>query len=53
MKKNQPKISSPDGKLGVLTPGIGAVATTFIAGVIAARKGIALPIVSVTQMDVI
>ncbi len=53
MKKNQPKISSPDGKLGILTPGMGAVATTFIAGVIAARKGIALPIGSVTQMGVI
>jgi len=38
------------GKLGILTPGMGAVATTFIAGVIAARKGVAKPIGSLTQM---
>ncbi|RMF29473.1 MAG: inositol-3-phosphate synthase [Bacteroidetes bacterium] len=38
------------GKLGVLTPGMGAVASTFIAGVIAIRKGLALPIGSLTQM---
>jgi myo-inositol-1-phosphate synthase len=38
------------GKLGILTPGLGAVATTFIAGVIAARKGIGKPIGSLTQM---
>ncbi|MCP4145104.1 MAG: inositol-3-phosphate synthase [bacterium] len=38
------------GKLGILTPGMGAVATTFIAGVIAVRKGIRLPIGSLTQM---
>ncbi|MGB7861196.1 MAG: inositol-3-phosphate synthase [Acidimicrobiia bacterium] len=39
------------GKLGVLTPGMGAVATTFIAGVLAARKGYATPIGSLTQMS--
>lgn len=38
------------GKLGILTPGMGAVATTFIAGVIASRRGLALPIGSLTQM---
>ncbi|MBT4292437.1 inositol-3-phosphate synthase, partial [bacterium] len=38
------------GKLGILTPGMGAVSTTFIAGVIAIRKGIRLPIGSLTQM---
>ncbi len=38
------------GKLGILTPGMGAVATTFIAGVIAVREGIRLPIGSLTQM---
>ena len=43
-------IKPAKGKLGVLTPGMGAVATTFIAGVIASRKGIALPIGSLTQM---
>lgn len=44
------KIEKPEGKLGVLLPGMGAVATTFIAGVLAVRKGIALPIGSFTQM---
>ncbi len=38
------------GKLGILTPGMGAVASTFIAGVIASRKGLRLPIGSVTQL---
>ncbi|HPF71121.1 MAG TPA: inositol-3-phosphate synthase, partial [Candidatus Krumholzibacteria bacterium] len=38
------------GKLGVLTPGMGAVASTFIAGVVAIRKGLRLPIGSLTQM---
>ncbi|MDP6322656.1 MAG: inositol-3-phosphate synthase [Acidimicrobiales bacterium] len=43
-------ISPASGRLGVLTPGLGAVATTFIAGVIAARQGLAAPIGSVSQM---
>ncbi len=38
------------GKLGILTPGLGAVATTFIAGVIASRQGLGQPIGSLTQM---
>mgnify|MGYP000423042246 CR=1 FL=1 len=38
------------GKLGILLPGMGAVATTFIAGVLAVRMGLALPIGSLTQM---
>src|SRR3954470_20873457 len=38
------------GKLGILLPGMGAVATTFIAGVIAIRKGIGKPIGSLTQL---
>ncbi len=46
-------IKPAKGKLGILTPGMGAVSTTFIAGVIAARKGIALPIGSLTQMGTI
>jgi myo-inositol-1-phosphate synthase len=41
------------GKLGVMIPGMGAVATTFVAGVEAVRKGIASPIGSVTQMGTI
>ena len=43
-------IKPASGRLGVLTPGLGAVATTFIAGVIAARQGLATPIGSVSQM---
>ena len=43
-------IAPATGRLGVLTPGMGAVATTFIAGVIAARKGLTPPIGSITQM---
>ncbi len=46
-------ISSPTGKLGVMMPGLGAVATTFIAGVYAIRRGIAKPIGSLTQMGTI
>ena len=46
-------IKQPEGKLGVLTPGMGAVATTFIAGVLAIRKGHGLPIGSLTQMGTI
>jgi myo-inositol-1-phosphate synthase len=38
------------GKLGVLLPGMGAVATTFIAGVEAVRRGIGQPIGSLTQL---
>jgi len=41
------------GKLGVLIPGIGAVSTTFMAGVEAVKKGIADPIGSLTQMGTI
>jgi myo-inositol-1-phosphate synthase len=46
-------IASHEGRLGILTPGMGAVSTTFIAGVLAARKGIAKPIGSLTQMGTI
>ena len=45
------KIAEPKGKLGVLMPGMGAVSTTFIAGVIAIRKGLAKPFGSLTQMQ--
>ena len=43
-------IAPATGRLGVLTPGLGAVSSTFIAGVIAARKGLKPPIGSITQM---
>ncbi|MDZ7264658.1 MAG: inositol-3-phosphate synthase [candidate division KSB1 bacterium] len=46
-------IEAPKGRLGVLTPGMGAVATTFIAGTIAVRQGIGKPIGSLTQMGTI
>jgi len=38
------------GKLGILMPGMGAVATTFIAGVMSIRKGLGKPIGSLTQL---
>lgn len=47
------QIEKPAGKLGVMLPGLGAVSTTFIAGVSAVKKGIALPIGSLTQMGTI
>jgi myo-inositol-1-phosphate synthase len=43
-------IAPAEGKLGVLTPGMGAVATTFISGVLAARKGYAEPVGALSQM---
>ena len=46
-------IAPPKGTLGVLTPGMGAVSTTFMAGVELVRKGYALPIGSVTQLATI
>jgi myo-inositol-1-phosphate synthase len=44
------QIQNADGKLGILIPGMGAVATTFIAGVEAIRKGFSQPVGSLTQM---
>ena len=50
----QPKeIKKPEGKLGVLLPGLGAVSTTTIAGVMLARRGLGAPIGSLTQMGTI
>ncbi|HUG31673.1 MAG TPA: inositol-3-phosphate synthase [Acidimicrobiia bacterium] len=45
------EITPAEGKLGILTPGMGAVSTTFIAGVLAARKGFAQPTGSLTQLS--
>src|SRR5205814_1709666 len=42
-----------NGKLGILTPGLGAVATTFMAGVESIRRGYTQPIGSLTQMATI
>ncbi|PWV46635.1 inositol-3-phosphate synthase [Chitinophaga sp. S165] len=44
------QIKEAKGKLGVLMPGLGAVATTFIAGVESIKKGLSKPIGSVAQM---
>jgi myo-inositol-1-phosphate synthase len=44
------KVEKSKGKLGILLPGLGAVATTVIAGVHAVNKGIGTPIGSLTQM---
>jgi len=46
-------IAPSEGKLGVLLPGLGAVATTFVAGVEAVRTGQGKPFGSLTQMGTI
>jgi myo-inositol-1-phosphate synthase len=46
-------IAPAEGKLGILLVGLGAVSTTFIAGVQAVRSGLAAPIGSLTQMGTI
>src|ERR1044071_686612 len=43
------QIEQANGKLGILIPGLGAVATTMIAGVEAVKKGLAQPVGSLTQ----
>src|SRR6266567_4038548 len=53
ISKAQGTIESAKGKLGVMIPGMGAVATTFVAGVEAIRKGLAKPIGSLTQMGTV
>jgi myo-inositol-1-phosphate synthase len=50
---NTSEIQPAKGKLGVMIPGMGAVATTFVAGVEAIRKSLASPIGSLTQMGTI
>jgi myo-inositol-1-phosphate synthase len=47
------KIAPATGKLGVLIPGIGAVSTTFIAGVEAVKRGLGQPVGSLTQLATI
>lgn len=47
MKQN---IAPAEGKLGILIPGLGAVGTTMIAGVIAVNKGLSQPVGALTQM---
>jgi myo-inositol-1-phosphate synthase len=51
--KQPTSIRPAEGKLGVLLPGMGAVATTTIAGILLARRGKGLPVGSLTQMGTI
>lgn len=51
--KNNVNIKKPQGKLGVMIPGLGAVATTFISGVLLTKKGLGRPYGSLTQMGTI
>jgi myo-inositol-1-phosphate synthase len=51
--KGRPRIGAPSGKLGVLLPGLGAVATTFIAGCLLVRRGLGEPVGSLTQLGTI
>ena len=48
---NNLKVNPATGKLGIMVVGCGAVATTFITGVLMTRKGLAKPIGSMTQYD--
>ena len=52
-RKGGSEIQPAKGKLGIMIPGMGAVATTFVAGVEAVRKSFARPIGSLTQMGTI
>jgi len=44
-------VKPAEGKLGIMVVGCGAVATTFMTGVLMARKGLAKPVGSMTQYD--
>ena len=48
---NQTEVRPAEGRFGILVVGCGAVATTFMTGVLMARKGLAKPIGSMTQYD--
>ena len=51
--KDNVQIAPAEGKLGILIPGIGAVSTTFIAGVEAIKRGLGLPVGSLTQLSTV
>jgi myo-inositol-1-phosphate synthase len=51
--KDNVQIAPADGTLGVLIPGIGAVSTTFMAGVEAVKRGLGAPVGSLTQLSTI
>ncbi len=48
---NKTNVKPAEGKLGVLVVGLGAVTSTFMTGVLMARKGLAKPVGSMTQYD--
>ncbi|MCL2012188.1 MAG: inositol-3-phosphate synthase [Cystobacterineae bacterium] len=51
--ENKKQLQPAEGRLAVLTPGLGAVSTTFMAGVELLKKGAGEPIGSVTQMGTV
>lgn len=52
--RRKEEIRKPERELGVLIPGLGgAVSTTFLAGTEAVRRGLALPVGSITQMGTV
>jgi myo-inositol-1-phosphate synthase len=53
VETSEKHIEPAAGRLGVLTVGLGAVASTFVAGVELVRRGIAQPVGSLTQMGTI
>ena len=53
MPSSTPTVAPAEGRLGVLTVGLGAVASTLIAGVELAKRGLGSPIGALTQMDTI
>ena len=46
------EVKKAEGKLGILVVGLGAVTTTFMTGVLMARKGLSKPVGSMTQYDI-
>ena len=48
---NNANVKPADGKLGIMVVGLGAVTSTFMTGVLMARKGLAKPVGSMTQYD--
>ena len=53
MPTTAPDIAPADGRLGIMVVGLGAVSSTLIAGVEHVRRGMGLPIGSVTQMGTV
>ncbi|HEY1218563.1 MAG: inositol-3-phosphate synthase [Bryobacteraceae bacterium] len=53
MPNQDVRIAPAEGKLGVLIPGMGAVTTTFIAGLEAIKRGLGKPIGSLTQLGTV